>query len=414
MRASRPSRRRSVIGAGAALAALALLGVLTLRPFEGSGESAGSAAAPATSTATIERRTLVERESVDGTLTFSGSRTVINRLSGAGGSGGGDSGGGGSGGGDSGGGSKGDPGGQNDPSGSGDGGGIGTVTWLARPGTIVRPGGVLYSLDGEPVVLMRGSLPAYRRIGPGIADGPDVRQLERNLAALGFGDGVAIDSHFSAATAAAVKRWQRSLGLQQTGAVELGRVVFMPGARRIGSHETTTGAALGAGAAVMKTTSTRRVVKVALDVAKQSFVKRGDSVLVTLPSGNTVRGRIATLGRVARETSSGSGGEGGGGGSESGTGELVIDVSVVLRSRRGIGRLDQAPVLVAIARETKRNVLAVPVTALVARTGGGYAIETADRGRARLVPVRTGLFAEGLVEISGAGVREGTEVAVAE
>jgi hypothetical protein len=127
-----------------------------------------------------------------------------------------------------------------------------------------------------------------------------------------------------------------------------------------------------------------------------------------------VRGRIATLGRVARETSSGSGGEGAGGGNESGTGELVIDVSVVLRSRRGIGRLDQAPVLVAIARETKRNVLAVPVTALVARTGGGYAIETADRGRARLVPVRTGLFAEGLVEISGAGVREGTEVAVAE
>jgi hypothetical protein len=55
-------------------------------------------------------------------------------------------------------------------------------------------------------------------------------------------------------------------------------------------------------------------------------------------------------------------------------------------------------------------VLAVPVNALVARRGGGYGVELAA-GR-RIAPVEAGLFADGYVEISGAGIREGTRVVV--
>ena len=352
--------------------------------------------------ATVTRRTLVERESVDGTLGYSGARTVVNRLA----TGGGASGGGGSGSGGGGGG-----GGGGEPSSQGS----GTVTRLARQGSVVGRGGTLYEIDNRPVFLMYGRLPAYRRLSTRGTDGPDVRQLEQNLAALGFGAGVTIDEHFSAATAAAVRRWQRSLGLREDGAVELGRVVFQPGARRVGSHKTKVGSAVASGAEVLETTSTRRVVTVELEVSKQSLVRRGDSVTVALPDGSTVRGRITRVGRVARKKDAGGGSSDDGGtpgGGGSGDSELVIDLMIVLRGQRGVARLDQAPVTVGIAQETKRNALSVPVAALVARPGGGYGVEVVRGGRRRIVAVRTGLFAGGLVEVSGRGIGAGTKVAV--
>jgi hypothetical protein len=132
---------------------------------------------------------------------------------------------------------------------------------------------------------------------------------------------------------------------------------------------------------------------------------------VTLPGGATVRGRITRVGRVAHAKAGSDGGSGDPAGG-SGEQELVIDVSVALRSARGIGRFDQAPVTVALASERRRDALVVPVEALLARRGGGYAVELA--GSRRLVPVRTGLFADGLVEVSGHGIGPGTRVAVAE
>jgi hypothetical protein len=290
-----------------------------------------------------------------------------------------------------------------DPSSSGS----GTVTALPRPGSVVRRGGALYRLDGEPVVLMYGATPAYRDLELGVEDGRDVRQLERNLAALGFDPGT-IDTEFTSTTAAAVTDWQESAGLPETGAVELGRVVFLPGARRIGEHRTTVGAALSSGSEVLDTSSTRRVVTIELDAALQSLARKGDRVQVTLPDQSTMRGRIADVGRVAREKESADAADPGAAtGAEQ---ELVIDVTVRLTSKRRLGRLDEAPVSVGLAQESRRNVLSVPVEALVARRGGGYGVELAT-GR-RIVPVETGLFAGGYVEVSGSGIREGTRVVV--
>jgi Putative peptidoglycan binding domain len=284
--------------------------------------------------------------------------------------------------------------------------GSGTVTALPRPGSVVRRGRAVYRLDGEPVVLMYGSTPAYRDLDSGVSDGRDVRQLEQNLAALGFDPGT-IDTSFTSTTADAVADWQESVGLPETGSVELGRVVFLPGARRIGEHHTSVGSVLSAGAEVLDTSSTRRVVTVELDAALQSIARKGDRVEVTLPDQSTVRGRITDVGRVAREKES----EGDPAAGDTGTEqELVIDVTVRLRSVRRVGRLDEAPVSVGLAQESRKNALSVPVEALVARRGGGYGVELAA-GR-RVVPVETGLFAGGYVEIEGSGIREGTRVVV--
>lgn len=280
--------------------------------------------------------------------------------------------------------------------------GSGTVTALPRAGSVVERGGVLYRLDGDPIVLMYGSTPAYRALESGVEDGRDVRELEQNLAALGFDPGT-VDDSYSSATAAAVSDWQESVGLQGTGAVALGRVVFLPGPRRVGERKASVGSVLSAGSEVLETSSTKRVVTVELDATLQSLARKGAGVEVTLPDGAAVRGRITEIGRVARELESSST-------DPNAEQELVIDVTVELRSKRGLGRLDEAPVGVGLAQESRRNVLAVPVNALVARRGGGYGVELADGDR--IVPVEAGMFADGYVEISGARIREGTRVVV--
>jgi hypothetical protein len=77
---------------------------------------------------------------------------------------------------------------------------------------------------------------------------------------------------------------------------------------------------------------------------------------------------------------------------------------------RPVAHLDQAPVNVDLTRSRRRNVLAVPATALVATAGGGNALVALDGGRRVELPVTPGLFAGGYVEVSGAGVHEGLVV----
>jgi peptidoglycan hydrolase-like protein with peptidoglycan-binding domain len=451
-------RRTAPVALGLGILAVAAVAVATM---PGGGESPDArATSGGGSKATVERRTLVARETVDGTLGYTGGRTVINRL-GTSGGGGGD--------GDS----PTTPAAlftpdedtpedddsadrpsqpeedepeeeqpeddqpdddqqdqpeqnqpeqdqpeqdqpeQDQPEGSAPDSstpdssepsydGSGTVTSLPRAGSVVERGDALYRLDGDPIVLMYGSTPAYRALQSGVSDGRDVRELEQNLVALGFDPGT-VDDSFTSSTATAVNDWQESAGLEQTGAVELGRVVFLPGPRRVGEHKTSVGSVLSSGSEVLDTSSNKRVVTVELDASLQEMAHKGDRVEVTMPDGSLGRGRITDVGRVARELESSSA-------DPDAEAQMVIDVTIELRSNRGAGRLDEAPVSVGLAQETRRDVLAVPVNALVARRGGGYGVELA--GSRRIVPVRAGMFADGYVEVSGGSIREGTRVVV--
>jgi peptidoglycan hydrolase-like protein with peptidoglycan-binding domain len=329
-------------GAGAAVAAVLLLGNDGGSPSRNASSRLGSTV--------VERRTLVQRESADGTLGYSDSRSVYNRLRG------------------------------------------GTITWVPDEGAIVRRGHRLYAVDGQPVVLLYGHQPAYRPLGPGVSYGADVAQLQRNLAALGYYGGSA-DGHFGASTRSAVQDWQRALGLRATGTVELGRVVFFPGARRVGQISAVLGAA-ATPAEVMKTTSMRHVINVSLSVDDQAVAKKGARVQVTLPDESVVSGRVTSVGDVAEGRGS----------------QATVPVTVRLTSHRGVAGLDQAPVSVSFAKAIARRVLAVPVTALLARTGGTYAVQAVAGGRVRTVPVSPGLFADGYVEVAGRGLRPGMHV----
>ena len=75
----------------------------------------------------------------------------------------------------------------------------------------------------------------------------------------------------------------------------------------------------------------------------------------------------------------------------------------------GAAGLDEAAVSVNFVEQRANNVLSVPVTALLATGGGNYAVQEAAEPH-QLIPVTTGLFAAGDVEISGSGIYPGLQV----
>jgi multidrug efflux pump subunit AcrA (membrane-fusion protein) len=83
---------------------------------------------------------------------------------------------------------------------------------------------------------------------------------------------------------------------------------------------------------------------------------------------------------------------------------------VTLNKGAQVDGLDEAPVDVRVATGVAKGVLAVPVSALLARAEGGYALELPD---GTLVPVETGSYADGWVEVEGDGIAAGTKVVTA-
>jgi peptidoglycan hydrolase-like protein with peptidoglycan-binding domain len=275
-------------------------------------------------------------------------------------------------------------------------GASGVVTWVPKQGSTVKRGGTLLKVAGKPVTLMYGGSPMYRTLRRG-ATGKDVRQLEENLRVLGY-RGMTVDHEFTGATEAAVREWQDDRGLAETGAVDAGQVVFLNGAVRIREVKAPEGKRVGQGQPVLTVAGTKRVVHVDLDADKQDLAEEGAKVAVELPGGKSVEGKITEVSGVAESAGSG----------QDKKTTVGVDISI---GNAETGRLDEAPVSVELESERKKDVLSVPVEALLALREGGFGVEVVDGGR-HLVPVEVGTFGGGRVEITGNGVREGMKVGV--
>jgi HlyD family secretion protein len=269
----------------------------------------------------------------------------------------------------------------------------GTYTWVPAAGTQIDCGETLYKVGEKPVILICGSTPAYRNLAEG-DDGKDVQALNKTLVNEGYADKSELDpdsDHFGAGTAGALEKLQDKRGADVTGRLNLGQAVFLPGPLRISKVMAVNGTGAGPGRPIMEAASNRREVTVKLDASQQSEVKKGDQAQITLPDNRTTSGVVSRIGTVA--TSSGS---------ESAT----IPVYVTLNHPKDAGTLEQAPVQVQITTDGVKDALIVPVTALIGKAGGAYAVEVAagDSGQTRIVPVTLGLFdnANGRVQVSGA------------
>jgi membrane fusion protein, multidrug efflux system len=420
-RAGRRRRKRAIAGAAFLTAAVAVAAIVALQASSSSPRGTDTALPPGLTTTVVTRRTLTESATVEGTLGYGGTSELYDRLA-------------------------------------------GTFTWLPGVGKVIRRGGTLFRIDNRQVALMYGSVPAYRTLKEGVSDGPDVAELNENLIDLGFDPYGAISDRgeFGDATAAAVRRWQGSEGLPETGKVELGRVAFAPGAQRVtavhvslgedppggsgskgsagtepeakepsgektdskedskdssGPKESAakkpsgesegkrSGEAAAAPMAVLGTTSTRQLVQLKLKASQQELAQVGEPAPVTLPNGSVVHGHLTNVGTVAESGESEKSKSGGGeGGSEEPT------ISVTLALDHPVAHLDKAPVSVELVKSVRRGVLAVSAAALVATAGGGYAVEALKDGRRVELAVTPGMFTDGYVQIEGRGVYAGLKI----
>ncbi|WCB93380.1 hypothetical protein DSM104299_02093 [Baekduia alba] len=273
----------------------------------------------------------------------------------------------------------------------------GVYTTLPETGDEVGCGGVIYRVDEHPVLLLCGAVPAYRALRVGDV-GQDVRQLNRNLHLRGAGDA------FTTKTEQALEGLQRRKGVHVDGSLALGDAVFLPEAVRIAKVTGELGEGARPGARALDATSDTLHVLVNLEPSDQGQVKRGDRAQITLPGNTTVTGRVAGFGRIAQAPA----------GQDGSAADATIPTSISLDDPRKARGLDRAPVQVDITTAGVENALSVPVTALVGKAGGGFAVEVVRAGARRdLVAVRVGLFdtADGRVQVDG-DLRAGDRVVV--
>jgi peptidoglycan hydrolase-like protein with peptidoglycan-binding domain len=357
-------KKARTFGAGAGLVAIGAAAWLAVSP--GGHPAAPGAPAVSTTTAPVTRGDASDRVEISGTLGYDGTYQVRNQLQ------------------------------------------PGILTAVAAPDAVVSRGGQLFAVSDASARLLYGTEPAYRDFTAGMTDGPDVRELEQNLTALGYHPGT-VDNHFSAATAAAIRRWQAARGLpaaQRTGQLRLGEVVFLPSAVRVAQDTAGPGGSVGPGAPVLSGTSTTQVVTAPVTADQRYLVHVGDQVQVSLPTGPPVPGTILRIGHVATTPEGGNG--------PGGDNPPTVPVTISLSGPPDAGDLDQAPAQVSITVEVHHGVLLVPVTALLAKPGGGYQVRVLTGDVGQLVDVRPGLYddATGEVEVSGAGLAEGMTVEV--
>ncbi|MGC5287528.1 efflux RND transporter periplasmic adaptor subunit [Micromonospora sp. DT231] len=331
----------------------------------------------------------------------------------------------------------------------------GVLTWLPKPGATIARGDIMYRSGDRPVILFYGSSPMFRDIDVIGMVGRDVKVLADNLRALGYrigsqpapGTRVTVqglstpaagdqglsspatgdqgangeankpgstpaasgagayqtvvtsqDAVFTRSLKDAVKRWQTAKGVRPaTGTVTLGDVLVLPGAVRVGVAS----AQLGDDATgnLMAISDQAKAVSVEIDASRADDLGAGQKVQITLPDSSHTSGTITSVSSNVQASSS----DGDNPGSEGPKVQVVIAVD----DAAAIQNISSAAVEVRFTGTTERDVLAVPVGALLALSGGGYGVQISDGA---LVAVKVGLFADGMVQITGTGITAGTRV----
>ena len=281
----------------------------------------------------------------------------------------------------------------------------GTVTGLPAEGDVVRRGEPLYEVDADPVSVLYGDVPAYRDLDEG-DEGRDVRQLEQNLRALGY-RGFEVDGEFTYYTEVALEEWQEDLGVEETGVLAVADVAILDGPARVATVTAGLGDAVVPGSEVLSVTGTTPAVTVEVDPSDRRLVRIGTEAEVTLPDGSAAPVEVVDVSTEVTESESGE--------ESDATTTVVVIAELQGREDRDRAReYDAAAVDVTFTAGRRKDVLLVPVAALVALSEGGFGLEVVADGASRYVAVDTGLFSGGRVEVSGEGISEGTVVGVPE
>jgi len=267
-------------------------------------------------------------------------------------------------------------------------------------------------------VAMYGEHPAWRSFETGMSAGDDIYQLEQNLVSLGYDKdkSILIDREFDENTHKAVEAMQSLMGVSVTGKLSFKDILFIPGPSvvqyssshtELGAMIVTTNPVLGLipiekvieKSGEPEVTKSLQKVNSSIEVANQDLVGVGLSVSIELPDENIIAGTISDIGEIAVIPLGNQG-------------EPYLEIVIAIDEVESFPEWTGATVTVSVTKKLASDVLAAPVTSLLAVLGGGYAIEIIENGLTKLVPVSVGLYADGYVEIDGDGIKEGTEVIV--
>jgi peptidoglycan hydrolase-like protein with peptidoglycan-binding domain len=262
-----------------------------------------------------------------------------------------------------------------------------TITSIIAANTAIQQGDVLYTVDGAPVVALDGALPAWRTMSTSSADGADIAQLEASLVALGYDPGlkVTVDNHFDSATRTMVKAWQQGSGVEATGTVALGSVVFLPAATTVSAVNQTVGAKVGDGDTMLTLSTTTQDVVVDVPAGDEAQVVPGLAVTI----GN-VEGTVSRLRSADRNGSV--------------VVEAVIAPATPIENAAG-----GTTVKVTLTLQNEAGVLIAPAEALVSRLDGTYAVQAqTSNGTTQWLAVELLGVSGGNIAIRGDGISEGT------
>lgn len=270
----------------------------------------------------------------------------------------------------------------------------GVVTSVNMRNREFGPGARVFTVGLRPVVLAEGVIPAFRTIAPGTR-GADVSQLQTLLASLDFYHHN-VDGLAGAATVAAVKAWQKSLGEEPDGIVRAGDVIYvphLPARLSLDPSIVTQGASLIGGEKVLREIPRSPQITVTMTPAQASMVHERTPVKLIAASGATWTGQVgdsrqdSDSGNVTLEI----------------TGAHGNSICATDCTSIPIGRETLLPAhMVTVA--TVQG-LVVPTAALTTTSAGGVDVITRAGER---MPVRVLASANGMSAVSG--LSRGVEV----
>lgn len=281
----------------------------------------------------------------------------------------------------------------------------GVVSGLPEEGDIPEFGSPLFYVDSEPVFVFKGSLPQYRDFTPGMSSGKDILQLEYALRISKLVDNGELEPNetIGKATWDALDRLYEHFNIDEPDELPIGSVLFVPDSFRVGSVQVVHGQRLTGAETIFERTDIAPSVIVDVDPSRLALFSIGTTAEVTLPTDEVLSATVSSHDSEVQ----------GSFGTDTGAAaDVAIRVELEFAHDADFDLPESAPVEIAVTREMHPNVIAVPLVALVALAGGGFAVERWDGQQSSIVPVQIGTAADGLVEIASGDLAVGDLVTV--
>ena len=214
---------------------------------------------------------------------------------------------------------------------------------------------------------------------------------------------------------------QAELSLAQTGNIAFGDVMFLPGKSVVDTSSSPpnpglivtpntilgsltpieqTKTHIGKNGNISTTNESLQRVSTNINVSDKNLINIGSEVRIELPDESVLLGSVIKIGSVAVIP-------------QNNQSDPYLEVSIAFDGDKSVPEWTGAPTTVSVTKDLAKNVLATPVTSLLALLGGGYALEILDGNSLKLVPVETGIYADGWVQIVGSDLKAGDKVVVA-